>query len=134
VRIAQDGPRPSHPEFRYGHYLIFFASAHAYRIAARLSWIKAVTDRCRGVCEVRPAARTKAMKMKLRIDQRGACLHEGDYDSKDAKSFGTACADAWNALQARRLDRTTSIGDLMDALGDSELEARDGAELSLHKR
>jgi hypothetical protein len=73
------------------------------------------------------------MKVKLRIDKRGACLHEGNYDIKDAKSFGAACADAWDAMQARRLDKTTSIGDLMDALGDSELDALDGAELSLHR-
>jgi hypothetical protein len=73
------------------------------------------------------------MKVRLRIEKAGACLHEGNYDIVDSRSFGAACADAWDAVQARRLGKTTSIGDLMDALGDNELETLDGAELSLRK-
>lgn len=73
------------------------------------------------------------MKVRLRIKKAGACLHEGNYEIVDAQSFGAAFADAWNAAQARRLGKTTSIGDLMDALEENELEELDGAEFTLHK-
>lgn len=73
------------------------------------------------------------MKVRLSIRKDDRRLYDGEYDIVDAKSFGAAFAGAWNDMQARRLGKTTSVGDLMDAIGDNELEELDGAEFTLQK-
>jgi hypothetical protein len=73
------------------------------------------------------------MKVRLYIHRAGARLYEGDHDIVDAKSFGEAFAGAWTRMQAQRLGKTTSVGDLMEAMGESELEELDGAEFTLWK-
>ena len=73
------------------------------------------------------------MKVRLSIRKGDTRLYQGDYDIVDAKSFGAAFAAAWDDMQARRLGKTTSVGALMDAISDTELEELDGAEFTLRK-
>ncbi|QBR70852.1 hypothetical protein CU048_05700 [Beijerinckiaceae bacterium] len=73
------------------------------------------------------------MKVKLRIVSDGAQLFEGTYDIRDAESFGTACADAWEKLRMERLDQATSIGALMDVLNDNVLDLLQNAKITLEK-
>jgi len=73
------------------------------------------------------------MKVKLRIKSDDRLLYEGTYDIRDAESFGTACADAWEKLRMERLEKATSIGALYDVLNDNVLELLMGAKLSVDK-
>lgn len=41
------------------------------------------------------------MMIKLQIAKDGAPLYSGDYEIKDAESFGKACSDAWLSCSRR---------------------------------
>jgi hypothetical protein len=73
------------------------------------------------------------MKIKLTINRKGAALYEGVHEITDAESFGRAFADVWAQVQDRRLQKTTSIGALMEVLNDDLLEELNGAQLGLEK-
>lgn len=73
------------------------------------------------------------MKVELSISQAGAVAYKGERDIVDAKSFGDAFASAWIEMRTRRLGRTTSIGDFMDAMSENELDELDGAVFTLRK-
>ncbi|HTV32292.1 MAG TPA: hypothetical protein VME69_04205 [Methylocella sp.] len=71
------------------------------------------------------------MKVKLQIISDDQILYEGPYDIKDAESFGTACADVWEKLRMKRLEKATSIGALYDILNDNVLDLLLGAKLAI---
>ena len=73
------------------------------------------------------------MKAKLVIKKNGVILYEGVHEIADAESFGRAFADVWAQLQNRRLQKTTSIGALMEVLNEDVLEELDGAQIALGK-
>ncbi|HJZ44142.1 MAG TPA: hypothetical protein VJ233_10500 [Hyphomicrobiaceae bacterium] len=74
------------------------------------------------------------MKIKLVIrKKKEIALYEGVHEITDAESFGRAFADVWAQLQDRRLQKTTSIGALMEVLNEDLLEELDGAEIGLEK-
>lgn len=73
------------------------------------------------------------MKIKLQIKNEDDVLYEGPYDIRDAESFGSACADAWEKLRRERLEKTTSIGALYEVLNDNVLDLLLGAKLSVEK-
>ena len=73
------------------------------------------------------------MKIKLTIGRKGAALYEGIHEITDAESFGRAFADVWAQVQDRRLQKTTSIGALMEVLNDDILEELNGAQIGFEK-
>jgi hypothetical protein len=73
------------------------------------------------------------MKAKLVIRKKGVALYEGVHEITDAEGFGRAFADVWAQLQDRRLQKTTSIGALMEVLNEDVLEELDGAQIGLEK-
>ena len=73
------------------------------------------------------------MKGKLEIEKEGTFLFQSAYDVTDAESFGKACADAWTQLRSQRLAQATSVGDLMDMLNQSVLDALDRADITVSK-
>ena len=73
------------------------------------------------------------MKIKLTIGRKGAVLYEGIHEITDSEGFGRAFADVWAQLQDRRLQKTTSIGALMEVLNDDMLEELNGAQIGLEK-
>jgi hypothetical protein len=73
------------------------------------------------------------MKIKLIISRKGVALYEGVHEITDSESFGRAFADVWAQLQDRRLQKTTSIGALMEVLNEDVLEELDGAQIGLVK-
>jgi hypothetical protein len=73
------------------------------------------------------------MKVRLTIRKAGATLYEANREIVDARSFGEAFASVWTEMREKRLDRTTSVGDLMDAMGESELNELDGSEFVIRK-
>jgi len=73
------------------------------------------------------------MKVKLSIQRSGSPLFEGTYDVTDSATFGSACADAWEQIRMRRLDKATSVGALMDIMHQNVLDELQGAEITLRK-
>jgi len=73
------------------------------------------------------------MQIKLRIERSGSPLFEGTYEITDADSFGHACADAWEQMRTRRLDKASSVGALMDMLHQNVLEELQGAQITLSR-
>lgn len=73
------------------------------------------------------------MKVRLAIRKGGATLYEATREIVDSDTFGEAFASVWAEMRQKRLDRTTSIGDLMDAMSENELNELDGAEFLVRK-
>jgi hypothetical protein len=73
------------------------------------------------------------MKVELSIRKKGAKLYEGIHEITDAESFGRAFANAWAQLQDRRLQKTTSIGALMEILNEDVVEELNGAQIGFEK-
>ena len=73
------------------------------------------------------------MKVRLAIRKAGGTLYEATREIVDAGTFGEAFASVWAEMRQKRLDRTTSIGDLMDAMSENELNELDGAEFLVRK-
>ena len=73
------------------------------------------------------------MKVRLQIIKNGTPLCGNDYDIGDAESFGNACADTWRQLQATQFDRETSIGALMEHIGNNVLDRLNGASIKVSK-
>jgi hypothetical protein len=73
------------------------------------------------------------MKVRLGIHKDGERLFERTYNVAGAEDFGAACADAWQRLRTKELERTTSVGEMMDMLDTSVLDVLDGAVISLSR-
>jgi hypothetical protein len=73
------------------------------------------------------------MRLKLSIAKNGTVLYQGVHEVVDAEGFGRACADAWTQMQDRRLQKTTSIGALMEVLNEDLVEELNGARIGLEK-
>jgi len=75
----------------------------------------------------------RKMRIRLRIKKRGALLYEGVHEIIDHESFGAAFADVWRSVRERQLEKTTSVGELMDIINDEMLDQLQGAEISIQK-
>jgi hypothetical protein len=73
------------------------------------------------------------MKAKLIIKKEGVALYEGVHEITDAEGFGDAFADIWAQVQDRLLQKTSSIGALMDVLNEDVLEELNGGQIGLEK-
>jgi hypothetical protein len=73
------------------------------------------------------------MKIKLVIRRKGIVLYEGVHEIADAESFGAAFAAAWAHLEDQRMQKTTSIGELMEMMSESLLGELSGAEIHIEK-
>jgi hypothetical protein len=73
------------------------------------------------------------MKVKLSIGKKGATLYEGVHEITDAEGFGRVFAHVWAQLQDRRLQKTTSIGALMESLNEDVVEELNGAQIGFDK-
>ncbi len=75
----------------------------------------------------------RTMRTRLRIKKHGALLYEGVHEIIDHDSFGAAFVDVWRIVRERQLEKTTSVGELMDILNDETLEQLQGAEISIQR-
>lgn len=73
------------------------------------------------------------MKLGLSVKKHGASLYEGVHDVVDEDTFAAAFADIWHEVRRRRLEATTSVGELMEILNDEVLDELSGAEIKLSK-
>lgn len=73
------------------------------------------------------------MRIRLCIKKHGSLLYEGVHEIIDQESFGAAFADVWRRVRERQLEKTTSVGELMDILNDETLEQLQGAEIGIQR-
>lgn len=74
------------------------------------------------------------MKLKLVVRRKdGTPLYEGVHEIVDAESFGRAFTDVWAQVHDRQLQKSTSIGALMERLNEGVLEELDGAVIGFEK-
>ncbi len=73
------------------------------------------------------------MKVKLNIKRKGTTLYEGVHEIIDQDSFAAAFADVWREMHRRRLEATTSVGELMEVINDDVVEELSCAEIQLEK-
>ncbi|MFN3745312.1 MAG: hypothetical protein ACK4TL_11465 [Hyphomicrobiaceae bacterium] len=73
------------------------------------------------------------MKVKLVIRKKRAVLYDGVHEITDAESFGAAFAAVWARIEDRRLQKSTSIGELMEMMSESLLGDLNGAEILIEK-
>jgi hypothetical protein len=73
------------------------------------------------------------MNVRLRIKKKGTLLYEGVHKIVDQDSFAAAFAEVWERVRQKRMEATTSVGELMDIINDEVIEELHGAEISLEK-
>ena len=73
------------------------------------------------------------MKVKLRIKKKGTLVYEGVHEIIDQDSFAAAFGKVWQGVRQKRLEATTSVGELMEILNDEVLDQLQGAEISIEK-
>jgi hypothetical protein len=73
------------------------------------------------------------MNVKLRIKKKNALLYEGEHEIIDQDSFAAAFAKVWQGMRQKRLEATTSVGELMEIINDEVLDQLHGAEISLER-
>jgi len=73
------------------------------------------------------------MKVKLRIKKKGTLLYEGEHEIIDQDSFAAAFAKVWQGVRQKRLEATTSVGELMDIINDEVIDQLHGAEISIER-
>jgi hypothetical protein len=74
------------------------------------------------------------MKVRLIIRARnGIALYEGAHEIVDAESFGGAFADVWARVHDRQLQKSSSIGALMEEINEGVLEDLDSAIIDFQK-
>jgi hypothetical protein len=71
------------------------------------------------------------MRLKLSLRKEGAVLYEGVHEVFDAETFGCAFASVWTQMQDRRLQKTTSIGALMEVLNEDLVAELNEAQVGL---
>ena len=80
------------------------------------------------------AIRETAMNVRLQIIKNKKAIFEDRYEISDAESFGRAFSDIWSKLRRAQFDRETSIGALMDHLGDDGvLDQLNGASIRMER-
>lgn len=74
------------------------------------------------------------MKLELVVRRKdGTQLYEGVHEIVDAESFGRAFTDVWGQVHDRQLQKSTSIGALMETLNEGVLEELEGAVIGCKK-
>jgi len=71
------------------------------------------------------------MKIGLNIKKRGAVLYSGVHEIIDEETFAAAFGDVWREVRRRRIEATTSVGELMEILSEEVIDELNGAEISL---
>jgi len=73
------------------------------------------------------------LRIRLEIRKDREKLFEKVYKVSGGAEFGAACADAWQQLRTKELERTTSVGAMMDMLDASVLDVLDGAVIAVSR-
>lgn len=74
------------------------------------------------------------MKLVLRLTLNEQVVYEGAHEIAGADDFGAAFTEIWNALHARRLEQTTSVGELMSEISEDILDDINGCSIAIERR
>ncbi len=74
------------------------------------------------------------MKVVLRLTLNEEVVYEGAHEMADADEFGAAFKEIWNDLHARRLERSTSVGELMSQISEDILDDINGCTMTIERR
>ena len=74
------------------------------------------------------------MKVVLRLTLNEKVVYEGAHEMAGAEEFGSAFEEIWNALHARRLERSTSVGELMSQISEDILDDINGCTITIERR
>ena len=73
------------------------------------------------------------MKISIKLIKNGLPIYEGVHTITGAQEFGDAFVAVWDALHTRRLERTTSVGELMSVLSEDVLDDINGCSVSIER-
>jgi hypothetical protein len=73
------------------------------------------------------------MEFNLTLTKGGDVVYEGRHEATDAQSFGKAFAAIWDAFHAKRLQQTTSIGELMSVINEDLLDDVNGSTVTIER-
>jgi hypothetical protein len=74
------------------------------------------------------------MKVRLSIRAKnGIALYEGAHEIVDAETFGRAFADVWVRVHDRQLQKSSSIGALMEAINEGVVEDLESAVIDIQR-
>lgn len=73
------------------------------------------------------------MKVGISVTKDGAVVYRGVYDIIDQDTFSQAFGEVWREVRQRRLQATTSVGELMEILNDEVLDQLSGAKIEIEK-
>jgi hypothetical protein len=62
------------------------------------------------------------MRFNLKLSKGDDVIYEGCHEAIDAESFGRSFAAVWAALHDRRMQQTTSVGELMSVINEDVLD------------
>ena len=73
------------------------------------------------------------MKYNLKLTKGGDVVYESRHEATDAQAFGTAFAAVWAALHAKRLQQTTSVGELMSVINEDVFDDVNGSTVTIER-
>ena len=73
------------------------------------------------------------MKFNLKLMKGDDVVYEDRHEAIDAQTFGTSFAAVWASLHDRRLQRTTSVGELMSVINDDVLDDVSGSTIVIER-
>ena len=73
------------------------------------------------------------MKVRIKLTKHQEVVYEGIHAATDAAAFGAAFTAVWDALHARRMEQSTSIGELMSRIAEDVLDDVDGATITIER-
>jgi hypothetical protein len=73
------------------------------------------------------------MKVRIKLTKQEELVYEGVHTTTDADEFGAAFKAVWDNLHARRMERSTSIGELMSRISEDVLDDIDGSTITVER-
>ncbi len=73
------------------------------------------------------------MKVTLRLKKDEKTIYEGIHETTNAEQFGEAFSLVWDALHTRRMEKATSVGQLMSEISDDVLDDIDGSTIAIER-
>jgi hypothetical protein len=76
---------------------------------------------------------SEGMKIKVKLRKDGDFIYQGIHETTNAQQFGDAFAAIWDVLHARRLQQTTSVGQLMEIITEDVLDDFNGSTIIIER-
>jgi hypothetical protein len=73
------------------------------------------------------------MNVRIKLEKQNDVIYEGVHAATDAEEFGAAFKAVWVALHSRRIEQSTSVGELMSRLAEDVLDDVDGSTILIER-